>query len=124
MARTQVPLTSIGGNTFTVRPAGTTADPTNGHYIDIRSVPLEEIIVEFTQTDATARTATIVAGDSPPALEAGQGTVAQSIAQNGVYYFAGNSGRFKQADSGGQLHIDLAASFAGTVRAYRLPRNV
>lgn len=124
MARTQVTLTTLTGNAFTVRPAGTTADPTNGHYIDTSRVPLEEIIIEFTQTDATARTATIVAGDNPPALEAGQGTVAQSIAQNGVYYFAGNSGRFKQADGGGQLHIDLAASFAGSLRAYRVPRNV
>lgn len=124
MARTQVPLTTLTGNAFTVRPTGTTADPTNGHYIDTSRVPPEEIIVEFTQTDATARTATIVAGDNPPALESGQGTVAQSMAQNAVYYFAGSSGRFEQSDSGGQLHIDLAASFAGTVRAYRVPRNV
>lgn len=124
MPRTQVPLTSIGGNAFTIRPAGTTADPTNGHYIDVSGVPLEEVVVEFTQTDATARAATIVAGDTPPALEAGQGNITQSMAQNAVWYFAGNGGRFKQADGGGQLHIDLATSFAGTVRAYRLPRNV
>lgn len=124
MARTAVPLTPLVGNAFTVRPTATTADPTNGHVVDISGVPLEEVIVEFTQTDATARAATIVAGDNPPALEAGQGTVAQSIAQNAVYYFAGNSGRFRQADGGGQLHIDLAASFAGSLRAYRVPRNV
>lgn len=124
MARTQVPLTSLVGNAFTIRPTGTTADPTNDHYIDISGVPLEEIVVEFTQTDATGRAADIVAGDAPPALEAGQGNITQTMAQNSVYYFAGNSGRFKQSDSGGQLHIDLAASFAGTIRAYRVPRNV
>lgn len=124
MARTAVPLTPLVGNAFTARPTGTTADPTNDHVIDISDVPLEEIIVEFTQTDATGRAATAVAGDNPPALEAGQGDISQTMAQNSVYYFAGNSGRFRQSDSGGQLFIDLAASFAGTIRAYRIPRNI
>lgn len=124
MARTAVPLTPLGGNAFTARPTGTTADPTNDHVIDISDVPLEEIIVEFTQTDATGRAATVLAGDNPPALEAGQGDSAQTMAQNAVYYWAGNSSRFRQSDSGGQLFIDLGAGFAGTIRAYRLPRNV
>lgn len=120
MARTAVTVTELAAGTITARPAGTTADPTNDHSVAI-NFPLEELLLEITQTDATARTATIVAGDSPPALSAGQGDISQSIAQNAVYVVGGlESARFLQSD--GTLHIDLAASFAGTIRAYRVQR--
>ena len=120
MPRTVVPVTTLTANAFTIRPAGTTADPTNDHYITV-DFPLEELLVEFTQTDATGRAATVNAGDSPPATSATQGSISQTMAQNAVYYVAGaESGRFIQSD--GTLEIDLAASFAGTIRAYRVPR--
>jgi hypothetical protein len=120
MPRVAVTVTNLPKTGATIRPAGTTADATEDHFVDV-SFPLEELVLEFTQTDATARAFTIVAGDSPPALSAGQGSITQSMAQNSVYYVAGlESGRFLQSD--GTLHIDLAASFAGTIRAYRVPR--
>lgn len=120
MARTDIPVTELAAGTITAQPAGTTADPTNDHVITV-DFPLEELLLHITQTDATARVVTIVAGDSPPALSAGQGNIEQSIAQNGVYVVGGlESARFLQSD--GTLHIDLAASFAGTIRAYRVPR--
>ena len=121
MPRTAVPITSNTAGAFTIRPAGTNADPTDDHVIDLAGLPLEELTIEFTQTDATARVATIKAGTYPPALSSGQGDITQSMAQNAVYNVAGlESARFLQDD--GTLHIDLAASFAGTVRAYRVPR--
>lgn len=120
MSRVAIPVTTLSKTASTARPAGTTADATNDHFVDV-SFPLEELVLEFTQTDATARSFTIVAGDSPPALSAGQGSITQSLAQNAVHLIAGlESGRFVQSD--GTLHIDLAASFAGTIRAYRVPR--
>lgn len=120
MARTAVTVTELAAGTITAQPAGTTADPTNDHVVTV-DFPLEELLLHITQTDATARTVTIVAGDSPPALSAGQGDISQSIAQNGVYVVSGlESARFLQSD--GTLHIDLAASFAGTIRAYRVAR--
>lgn len=120
MPRTAVTVTNLSKTGATIRPAGTTADPTNDHVISV-DFPLEELVIEFTQTDATARAFTINAGDNPPALSAGQGSITQSVAQNAVYYVAGlESGRFLQSD--GTLEIDLAASFAGTIRAYRVPR--
>lgn len=120
MPRVNVPVTTLTKNAFVIRPAGTTADATEDHVIAV-TFPLEELVVEFTQTDATARVVTLVAGDSPPALSAGQGAITQSMAQNSVYYVAGpESGRFVQDT--GELFIDLAASFAGTIRAYRVPR--
>lgn len=120
MARTAVTVTELAAGTITAQPAGTTADPTNDHAVTV-DFPLEELLLEITQTDATGRAVTIVAGDSPPALSAGQGDISQTIAQNDVYVVGGlESARFLQSD--GTLHIDLAASFAGTIKAYRVPR--
>ena len=122
MARTAVPVTVLTANTFVADPAGTTADPTNDHSIDPGRVPLGEIVLRIKQTDVSARVATIVAGDNPPALEAGLGDLTKSMAQNEVWFVGPlTSGRFIQSD--GLLHIDLAASFAGTVTAFRIPRN-
>lgn len=120
MPRVNVPVTSLVGNAATIRPAATTADPTEDHVVTV-TFPLEELVLEFTQTDATARAFSIMPGDNPPALSAGQGALTQSVAQNAVWYVAGlESARFLQADN--TLEIDLAASFAGSIRAYRVPR--
>lgn len=119
MARTAVTVTTLGDG-FTERVTGTTADPTNDHTVAV-PFPLDELVLVVTQTDATARDATIVAGDSPPAFSAGQGDLTQSVDQDEEWIVAGlESARFLQND--GSLHIDLAASFAGTIEAYRVPR--
>lgn len=122
MARTAVTVTELTPNAFTARPAGTSADPTNDHSIDPGGRS-EHIIIEITQTDASARVATLVAGANPPAVAAGQGDVTKSMAQNEVWIIGPiESARFIQ--STGLIHLDLAASFAGTIRAYRVPRTV
>lgn len=126
MARTAVTVTTMAAGVFAQRPAGTTADPTNDHYI-VLAGPLEEYLISITQTDVTARVATIVAGDYPPALSQGQGNLTQSMAQNEVWEISGlESARYIQhgsaTEDNGTLHIDLAASFAGTVRAIRIAR--
>lgn len=120
MARTAITVTELVAGQPTERVAGTTADPTNDHEIAL-DFPLEELLLIITQTDSTARVATIAAGVSPPALAAGQGDLDQSIDQDEEWIVAGlESARFMQSD--GKLHIDLAASFAGTIEAYRVPR--
>lgn len=121
MARTAVTvavLTRTGGTT----PAGTDADPTNDHSVDLGGYPLEEFVLRFQNTNGTDRVATIVAGDSPPALAAGLGNLDITVpATTGDITVAGlESARFIQSD--GLLHIDLAASFAGKVIAMRVPR--
>lgn len=121
MARVNVPivtLSTVGAATN----AGTTADPTDDHIVDLDGVPLEEVVFRFTNTNGTDRVATIVAGANPPALSAGQGNLAITVpATSGDMTVAGlESARFLQAD--GTVHIDLAASFAGAVRAFRVPR--
>lgn len=120
-ARTAVTVTTLTANATTADPAGTTADPTNGHSIDPGG-PTEEVILRIKQTDASARVATIKAGVSPPALEAGQGDLTKSMAQNEVWWVGPlTSGHYIQSD--GKIYVDLAASFAGTVTAFRVPRN-
>jgi len=122
MARTAVTVTTLTANTGVTEPAGTTADPTNDHVVT--GVPCEELILRFANTNGSDRVATIVAGDSPPALSAGQGNLAVTVpATTGVVWVGPlESARFVQSD--GSVNIDLAASFAGTVTAYRVPRNV
>lgn len=123
MARTAVTITDLSGTAAVADPAGTNADATNGHSVDPGQTPLEEIVLRFTQTAATAHGATILAGVNPPALEAGEGDLTTGdIAQNDVVWVGPvSSGRFVQAD--GTLHIDLDTGFTGKVAAFRVPRT-
>lgn len=122
MARTAVTvavLSKTGGTT----PAGTTADTTNDHVVNLGGYPLEEFVFRFTNTNGSDRVATIVAGDSPPAFSSGQGNLDITVpATSGDMTVAGlESARFMQDD--GTILIDLAASYAGTVAAMRVPRT-
>ena len=121
MARTAVPVVVLS-TTGAATSAGTTADTTNDHIVDLGGYPLEEFVFRFTNTDGSARVATIVAGDSPPALSAGQGNLDITVPlTSGDMTVAGlESARFMQSD--GTVLIDLAASFAGAIRVFRVPR--
>ena len=121
MARTDVPIVALS-RTGAATNAGTTADPTNDHVVALNGIPLEEIVIRFTNTNGSDRVATIVAGDSPPALSSGQGNLDITVpATSGDMTVAGlESARFLQSD--GNLHIDLAASYAGAVRVFQVPR--
>lgn len=121
MARTAVTVTTLTAGTAASESAGTTADPTNDHVVTV-DFPLEELLLVFKNTNGSDRVATIVAGDNPPASNSGQGNLDITVpATSGVKLIGGlESARFLQND--GTLQIDLAASFAGTVHAYRLPR--
>ncbi len=122
MARVAIPITEITA-AGVAEGAGTAADPTNDHYIDCSTVPLEELVIRFANTNGSDRVATIVAGDNPPADASGQGNKDITVpATTGVMYVGGlESARYIQNDS--TVLIDLATSFAGTVRAFHLPRN-
>lgn len=121
MARTAVTVTTLAANTAAAEPAGTTADATNDHVIS--GVPCEQLLIRLANTNGTDRVATIKAGDNPPADAAGVGDLAITVpATTGVMWVGPlSSARFAQDD--GTVLIDLAASFAGTVTAYRIPRT-
>jgi len=120
MARTAVTIETISATGAAV--TGTTADPTNDHVIDLNGVPLEEIVLRFQNTNGSDRVATILAGDSPPALSAGRGDLAITVPATSGDIFVGplESARFMQSD--GTISVDLAASFAGKVFALRVAR--
>lgn len=122
MARTAVTVTTLTANAGTTEPSGTTADPTNDHSVDPGG-PTDLLLIRLANTNGTDRVATIVAGDSPPALKAGQGNLDITVpATSGVKWVGPlESARFIQSD--GLVHIDLAASFAGTVTAYKVPKT-
>lgn len=122
MPRTAVTVTTLTANAGTAEPAGTTADPTNDHSIDPGG-PTDLLLIRLANTNGTDRVATIVAGDSPPALNSGQGNLDITVpATSGVRWVGPlASARFIQND--GLVHVDLAASFAGTVTAYKVPRT-
>lgn len=121
MARTAVTV-EVLSRTGAATGAGTTADTTNDHVVDLGGYPLEEFVFRFTNTNGSDRVATILAGDNPPALSAGQGNLDITVpATTGDMTVAGlESARFLQSD--GTVLIDLAASYAGVVRAIRVPR--
>jgi len=118
--------TAITEQTFSLVGAaittGTTADTTNDH-VFTPTAPLGEYVFRFRNTDATDRVATIVAGAYPPALSQGQGNLNITVPATSGDMWIGpiESARFLQAD--GTILIDLAASFAGTVAAYKLLRT-
>lgn len=116
MARTAVTINAKSPSGAAV--TATAADPTNDHVVNLGNTPLEDIVLVFANTNGTDRVATVVAGDNPPALSAGQGNLDITVpATTGVMVVSGlESARYLQSD--GTLQIDLAASFAGTVTAY------
>ena len=121
MARTAVPYSNLVANSNLAQPAGTTIDQSNGMYI--AAARPELTILRVANTNGTDRVVTIKAGDNPPALAAGQGDLAVTVAATSGVQFIGpfESGRFIQAD--GTMEIDFAASFAGTITALKVPRG-
>lgn len=121
MARTALTPTAEVANTFTAKAAGTAIA---GLVADGASVvgPLETLRIEVEHTTASEKDVTISAGDSPPALEAGVGSVVQAFAAGDstpvIKVLDGvTSGRFSQSD--GKIHIDFETGMTGTIRVYR-----
>ena len=119
MARTNLPITALALDAGTAAPAATTIVQANGAVIAAGG-NTGKLYIEVTQTDATARVLTIKAGGGN-AQRAGRGDLAVSCAQNVARVLVIESARFAQAD--GSIHLDFAASFAGNMRCYRLPRG-
>lgn len=121
MARTVVPYSTLVANSNLSNPAGTTIDQANGMYI--AAAKPELTVLRVANTNGSDRVVTIKAGDSPPALAAGQGDLAVTVTATTGVQFIGpfESGRFIQAD--GTMEVDFAASFAGTITAFRVPRG-
>lgn len=119
MARTAVPYSDLVPNGELDDPAGTTLNDgaSNGHTIS--SAEPELTVLRIVAT--TGGDITIVAGDYPPALASGQGDFVHTVGVETVWLGPFESGRFLQND--GTLLIDVEASTAGTITAFKVPRN-
>jgi hypothetical protein len=130
MARTVVAYSNLVPNGNLPDPAGTAtnAGVGNGHVLpavaaagSAKSVP--ELTLLRVTAGATGGVVTVKAGTNPPSLAAGQGDLAVTVANSGTQFIGPfESGRFIQPD--GTMLVDIATGFvAGTITAFRFPRN-
>lgn len=123
MATTDVAYSNLVANGSLVQPAGTAlvAAPTNDMRI-VDAVP-EYTVLRVSNTDAGVNlTLTVKAGDNPPALAAGQGDLAVTVAFGTVRFIGPfESGRFIQSD--GSMMIESSTT-TGAITALRIPRSV
>ncbi|MFM9643564.1 hypothetical protein [Streptomyces turgidiscabies] len=121
MATTQIPYSSLVPNGNLAQPAGTTTvvAPTNNLQI---SNAFPELTVLRVVNTGVQQVITVKAGDNPPALAAGQGDLAVTVAATTGVQFIGpfESGRFVQSD--GSMLIE-AATVDATITAFKIPRN-
>jgi hypothetical protein len=121
MARDALTVTPLAGEAGTASPTALTLVQDNGVEIDAKG-DTARLLIWVNQTDATARVLTVKAPtDNPHAPRAALGDLAISCAQNVPRWILIESARFAQTT--GKIHIDLAATFAGTMLAFRLPRG-
>ena len=117
MARTALPVTTAYNSG--AAPTATAIDATNSHVIAASATPTEELLIVVNNTFAGTKVVTIKAGDSPPALAAGQGDLAITCAAStdGIPLRV-ESARFLQA--AGTINLDIAASMNGTILLYKV----
>ncbi|MDY7102125.1 MAG: hypothetical protein S0880_13140 [Actinomycetota bacterium] len=125
MPRTSVTPTDLNANAGTDIDA-TTIDSTlvtNGVAIADAGAS-DRIVMRVTNTHGSPHDVTIVAGDYPPAIGAGLGDVAVTVAATSGDTWIGplESGRFLQSD--GTIHVDLDTGHVGALDVIKLPRAV
>lgn len=120
MARTAVTVTDLNAATSVADPAGTNADPSNGHTVS--GVRPEVLVFRVANTGGAAANATLKAGAQPLAPSSGQGDLVVSVPASGAVWIGPTeSARFLQPD--GSVALDLAAGFAGKVTAFKVNRR-
>lgn len=122
MARTSVSYSSLVPNGNLADPSGTAtnAGTGNGHTIAASSPELTLLRVV---AGSTGGNVTVKAGSLPLAVASGQGDLVVAVANNGTQWIGPfESGRFLQND--GTILVDIATGFvAGTITAFKVPRN-
>lgn len=118
MARTAVAPVEIAQNATTLDAGGTTYDVANG--LTLTGFP-ENNLIRITNTDDdTGLTVTFLAGDNPPALAAGQGDLAVTVAFGTTRFLSLESGRFLQSD--GSVNVDVTVN-TGKLTVFQVPRH-
>ena len=122
MADTAITGTVLALNAETANPAGTAIVHANTHVITPTGQS-SKLAIRLTNTTASEKTMTILAGDNPPADAAGQGNLVLTFAAGDstpvIKWVVIESARFIQND--GTVRIDVAASTTGNIAAIELP---
>lgn len=113
-----IAVTALVPNDSTTAPSQTASGATNT--VSTAGYPLEEIILKAVVTTAETDV-TIVAGDNPPALSAGQGNLVEALAVGTHYMGPFTSARFLQSDGTLSVNVETAANV--TLAAFHLPRT-
>lgn len=134
MARTNLPLSKLVANSHLTDPAGTAIDQANGMNVALASTAIPSqaggasLVLRVANTNGSNRVVTIKAGaaldtGNPPAFRQSLGDLAVTVAATTGVEWIGpfDTSRFIQKD--GSINIDFAASFAGTITAFLLPKN-
>lgn len=128
MPRTAVvPRALVPNGNLTGATGATTIDATlvtNG--VVVENAKPELMLIRVTNTEGSTNTVTIAAGDNPPALAAGLGSLVVTVAAStGVQYIGPfESGRFLQGGADmGDLHIDFETGMTGAIDILTFPRN-
>jgi hypothetical protein len=118
MAATSVPVVTPSMNAGLLDGGGTQYDVSNG--MTIPNAP-ENLLVRLTNTDDdTGLTVTFKAGDYPPALAAGQGDLAVTVAFGTTQWVCLESGRFLQSD--GSISVTATVN-TGKITPIKVPRH-
>lgn len=122
MATTAVPYSNLLPNGELTNPAGTAVSSGAGNGGEIANAIPEQTVIRVANASGGAGTVTVLAGNNPPALAAGLGSVTSASIANGASTFLGpfESGRFLR--STGSMIIE--SSVAVTLTAFKVPRNV
>jgi hypothetical protein len=123
MARTSITPTALAGNSETAVVATTIDAALVTAGISVAAGGLGALVIRVANTNGSDRVITVKAGDDPPGHQASAGDLAVTVAATTGVKFIGplETARFLQDD--GTIHIDLAASFAGTIEIYSFPKG-
>ena len=122
MADTAIPITSLGLNANTANPAGTAIVAANNHVVTPDRAT-KRLAIRLTNTTASSKVFTVVAGDSPPANAAGQGDIEITLTDGSttpqITCVVVESARFIQSD--GTVVVTVAAATTGNIAVLGLP---
>lgn len=120
MATTAVPYSNLLPNADIADPAGTAVSSGAGNGGQIADAEPELTVLRAVNGTGGSGTITLLAGDYPPAIAAGQGSKAFTVAAGASRWLGPfESGRFLQNDGS----VIFETSVAMTVTAFRVPRN-
>lgn len=129
MARTAITVTSLTAetvNAVVLASMGVAIDATNSHVITPGAgVDPRDCFIFIYHTTGSSKTATLNAGDNPPAMRQGGGNLVATMTDGSttptLAIIPLSSSRFMQSD--GTFEVDIAASMTGRIACFRMPRT-